>query len=75
MEVMKKDAQKPTGRRIVRAREGFKRAGLSTSTGYEKAKKGEFLKPFKITPGGRASGFFEDELDAYLEARASEGRA
>ena len=35
-------------------------------------RKGKFPKPFKVTEGGRAVAFFEDEVLAHLAERAAE---
>ena len=66
---------KLSGRRIVRTHLAFKRAGICPSTGYEMISRGELPKPFKLSSNGRASGMFEDELDACLEERATESRS
>jgi prophage regulatory protein len=47
--------------------------GLGRDTIYRGVREGWFPKPFKITE--RATGWFEDEIDAYLERRAAARKA
>ncbi len=58
----------PTSR-ILRAPEVCRRTGLSISWIHELMGKGLFPKNFKIVEGGRASGWNESEISAYIESR------
>ena len=46
------------------------KTGLSRSTIYEKIKDGTFPKPVKLGP--RAVGWFDSEIDAWLEERLAQ---
>lgn len=70
-------AQKPNyspPRRVIRM------AGVIDLTSLKQARlhaliaQGLFPKPFKIVPGGRAAGWWEEEIHAWLEQRAVESR-
>ena len=52
--------------RILRMKDLPKKIGFAPSTIYELVAKGKFPKPFKILPGGRATGWLEHELDSWL---------
>jgi prophage regulatory protein len=57
-------------RRVLRLPEVISKTGLCRDTVYRLGRQGGgFPKPIKISE--RASGWFEDELDAYLERRAA----
>lgn len=56
-------------RRIIRLPEVQSRSGLSRASIYRGAIAGWFPKPIKLTK--RASGWFEDEVQAYLDQRAA----
>lgn len=56
-------------RRVLRLPEVEQKVGLRRDAIYAGARAGTFPKPVKLTE--RASGWFEDELDAWLEKRAS----
>ena len=58
-----------TGRRVIRKRELFKMIPLSDVTVWRLEKKGEFPKRFTL--GGRAVGWFADEIDEWLDAKAT----
>ena len=65
------------GRRVIRMRRLREKYPFSESSIYDQIKKGQFPAPFTLTEGGRARGWFEDEIDEYLAARAAsekEGR-
>ena len=53
--------------RILRMRELMEKVGYAESTIYALIKNGKFPAPFKLTPGGRANGWFEDTIDEYLQ--------
>jgi len=57
-----------TGRRVIRKRELFKLIPLSDVTVWRMERKGEFPKRFTL--GGRAVGWFADEIDEWLDAKA-----
>ena len=57
-----------TGRRVIRKRELFKMIPLSDATVWRMERKGEFPKRFTL--GGRAVGWFADEIDEWLDAKA-----
>lgn len=63
------------GRRIIRTYAIWKRIGVSSSQGYRLVAEGVLPQPFKLSPGGRATGLFEDEIDEYLETCVEESRA
>ena len=65
-------APRRTTVRIVRMREVRKKVGLSQSHLYALISQGRFPAPFPIVPGGRAKGWFESTLDAYLTERKVE---
>lgn len=58
------------GRRILRLRQVIQRIGLKRDSIYRGARENWFPKPIKL--GERASGWFEDEVDAWLQQRADE---
>ena len=53
--------------RIIRMRELIEKVGYAESTIYALIKDGKFPAPFKLTPGGRANGWFEHTIDEYLQ--------
>ena len=57
-----------TGRRVIRKRELFKMIPLSDVTIWRLEKKGLFPKRFTL--GGRAVGWFADEIDEWLDSKA-----
>jgi prophage regulatory protein len=59
------------GERILRMRELSRRLQLSPSRLYALIAEGRFLRPFQLVPGGRAVGWLECEVDAWLRARRS----
>jgi len=65
-------AQASIGNRILRMRDLRERfGGISASHIYAMVAAGRFPKPFPIIPGGRATGWFESTIDAYLANGAS----
>jgi prophage regulatory protein len=46
-----------------------KRLQLSQSRLYALIAEGKFLRPFKLVPGGRAVGWLERDVDAWLAGR------
>jgi len=57
-----------TARRVVRKRELLKMIPLSDVTVWRMEKRGEFPKRFTL--GGRAVGWFADEIDEWLDSKA-----
>jgi prophage regulatory protein len=55
--------------RIVRHRDVRAKLGLSAATLFDLIARGEFPRPFAIVPGGRAVGWLEAEVDAWIRAR------
>jgi len=60
------------GDRVLRMRDLAKRLQLSQSRLYALIAEGKFLRPFKLVPGGRAVGWLERDVDAWLAERSSE---
>ena len=59
--------------RVIRMRDLPPKTGLRPSTIYELIAAGKFPAPFKLVPSGRASGWLESTIDAWLEERATNG--
>ena len=59
--------------RILRMHDLVNKVGYAKSTIYGLVKEGKFPAPFKLTPGGRANGWFEHTIDEYLQKREREG--
>ena len=59
-----------TDRRIIRKPSLFSRIGLSDVTIWREEKAGRF--PRRIKLGGNSVGWFEDEIDAWLEQKSGE---
>jgi prophage regulatory protein len=59
----------PSSRRILRLPAVLSKTGVCADTVYRWARNNKFPKPTKL--GERASGWFEDEIDAWLEQRAT----
>ncbi len=57
------------GERVLRMRDLAKRLQLSQSRLYALIAEGKFLRPFKLIPGGRAVGWLERDVDAWLADR------
>ena len=57
------------GERVLRMRDLVKRLQLSQSRLYALIAEGKFLRPFKLIPGGRAVGWLERDVDAWLAER------
>jgi len=53
--------------RIIRMRDLIEKVGYAESTIYALIKDGKFPAPFKLTPGGRANGWFEHTIEEYLQ--------
>lgn len=63
-----KPAETRAPRRILRRGAVTMRTGLSNTTIHREIQAGRFPKPIPL--GRRAVGWFEDEIDAWLEAQA-----
>ena len=59
--------------RIVRMPEVTQRVALRPSTIYGMVQAGKFPAPFKISPGGRASGWLSGDVERWLRARSIGG--
>ncbi len=57
-------------RRVLRLPQVIQKSGLGRDTIYRGGREGWFPKAVKLTE--RASGWFEDEIDQFLEERASQ---
>ena len=63
----------PTGR-IIRMNELVDKVGYAKSTIHALVKDGQFPAPFKLTPNGRAIGWFEYTIDQWLQDQAANAR-
>ena len=66
---MKKVQYAIEGSRFVRLPAVLHFAGLRRTQLFEAIRRGEFPRAVKLTAGGRAIGWLEDELIAWREAR------
>jgi prophage regulatory protein len=57
--------------RTLRMRDLPSKVGYRPSTIYALIAKGKFPKPYKLTPGGRASGWLETTIDNWILERAN----
>lgn len=57
------------GNRILRMRALSQKLQISPSRIYALVAEGKFLKPFQLVPGGRAAGWLEADVDAWLLER------
>lgn len=60
----------PKNRRVLRLPATMEKSGLGRDSIYRGGREGWFPKPVKLSE--RASGWFEDEIDAFLAKRAAE---
>ena len=60
--------------RIIRLSEVASRLGISKSYAYVLQTKGLLPSPIKIVEGGRAAGYLETEIDAFINSRFSASR-
>ena len=58
--------------RIIRMRDLPSKVGFQPSTIYELISKGKFPTPHKLVPGGRAAGWLESTIDAWIKSGASQ---
>ena len=61
-----------TQQRIVRMKDLTSKVGFQPSTIYGLIAEGKFPAPHKLVPGGRAAGWFESTIDAWLKSVASQ---
>ncbi|MEY4838195.1 MAG: hypothetical protein RLZZ475_2054 [Pseudomonadota bacterium] len=61
----------PRSSRIVRRAEVRERLGIGASTLSAMVAAGKFPKPFPIFSGGRAVGWREHEIEAWLQQRSN----
>lgn len=61
--------------RIVRPDEVRDRLGVSRAKFADMVASGQFPKPFTIIPGGRAVGWLDRDVDAWIMDRANTGSA
>ena len=57
--------------RVVRPSEARDRVGVSRAKFADMIAKGQFPKPFTIIPGGRAVGWLEHDVDAWIIDRCA----
>ena len=59
--------------RVIRMQEVTEKVALQPSTIYAMVQAGTFPAPFKIAPGGRASGWLLGDVETWLLSRADKG--
>ena len=64
------ESTRPT--RTLRMKDLPSKVGFQPSTIYGFITQGKFPKSFKLAPGGRAAGWDEAVIDAYITARMEE---
>ena len=52
--------------KVLSASEVAKKTSMSVSNLRRMAREGKFPKPFKLSPGGRAAGWQETDIDAWI---------
>ena len=60
--------------RTLRMKDLPSKVGFQPSTIYGLNAQGKFPKPFKLAPGGRAAGWQEIEIDAWITSRVEESK-
>ena len=58
--------------RTLRMKDLPSKVGFQPSTIYGLIAQGKFPKPYKLTPGGRAAGWLETEIDTWVTKRAED---
>ena len=58
--------------RTLRMKDLPAKVGFQPSTIYGLIAQGKFPKPYKLAPGGRAAGWQETEIDAWITARVED---
>lgn len=64
-------AVNPPTMRVIRPSEARDRVGVSRAKFADMIAKGHFPKPFTIIPGGRAVGWLEKDVDAWIMDRCT----
>ena len=59
--------------RVLRMKDLPQKVGYQPSTLYELIAAGKFPAPFKLVASGRASGWLESTIDAWIEERSTNG--
>lgn len=54
---------------VVRHNQVCLKLGISSAKLFDMVARGQFPKPFPLIPGGRAVGWVEADVDAYILAR------
>ena len=57
--------------RVLRMKDLPPKVGFQPSTLYELIANGKFPPPFKLVPGGRAAGWLEGTIDAWVLDRVA----
>ena len=57
--------------RVLRMKDLPPKVGFQPSTLYELIANGKFPSPFKLIPGGRAAGWLESTIDAWVLERST----
>ena len=60
--------------RTLRMKDLPSKVGFQPSTIYGLIAQVKFPKPFKLAPGGRAAGWQETEIDAWITSRVEESK-
>jgi|TARA_B110000503_G_scaffold37317_1_gene61039 prophage regulatory protein len=63
---------KTTQKRIVRMKDLPSKIGFQPSTIYGLIAEGKFPAPHKLVPGGRAAGWLESTIDAWIKSGANQ---
>lgn len=58
--------------RIIRHAEVRKKVPVSPAKLFDMIAQGQFPKPFTIVPGGRAVGWLEEDVNAWIRARKAD---
>ncbi len=59
-------SEAPSFVQVLRHAEVKKRLKVSSAKLFDMVAKGQFAKPFKIVPGGRAVGWLESDVDEWV---------
>ena len=59
--------------RVIRMAELTDKVALQPSTVYALVQAGKFPVPFKIAPGGRASGWLLSDIEDWMRSRSEQG--
>lgn len=69
---METDQKPPVNRalvQVIRHALVCKKMQISSAKLFDMVARGQFPKPFKLIPGGRAVGWLESDVDSYLLSR------